>query len=73
MTYEEVSSLFRERSHCLQKVESVMCGGQLNAIMNSFYFLGDTEKPEVYFLEELNSASCSWHQLEVYLDTKIAV
>ncbi|KAM9564727.1 tau-tubulin kinase 1 isoform 6-T10 [Guaruba guarouba] len=32
--------------------------------MNSFYFLRDTEKLEVPFLEEPNSASCSWHQLK---------
>lgn len=28
---------------------SVMWGGCLNAIMNSFFFLGDTEKPEIIF------------------------
>lgn len=47
MPYEEVSRFFRERSYCMQEMESVMWGGQLNAIMNSFCFLGDTEKPEV--------------------------
>lgn len=73
MTQEEVSSFFRERSSWLQSIESVMWGGQLNTIMNSFCFLRDTEKLEVPFLEELNSASCSWHQLKVYLDTKMAV
>lgn len=39
VTYEEMSSFFREGgSYWLQKVESVMWGGQRNAIMNSFCF-----------------------------------
>lgn len=39
--------LLAARCHLLQKVESVIKGGKLNAIMNSFCFLGDTEKPKV--------------------------
>lgn len=51
MTYEEMSGFFREGgSYCLQKMESVVWGGQLNAIMNFLFLERCTETWSIIFV-----------------------